>query len=437
MLGHLIVAVSLAGTYAAEGTLEPIEVTVGSTTESCFPLAPGATFRLEGPAAAQLFVWVDLPKRPRKPRPVRLHVEVAGKTLRKRLKPRRARRSVYAPAKSPRPSRRLRAAALDVPDGAHLLSVVLPPDRTGCVSIAGLERANPPGPDELSVAPSLPVEPVEPGATSPPSPGAVEPDPEPAAVAATDAPALQPAKPEATAPETDPDGAPELAPLPGTTVATVHEISATEIGGAPAIEAEVPVTDAAEGEGGDLLRVGVGIGGVLPRADLKPGYSVSLLIDLPLRSIGVPASFEVAGVSAGLSVYAEGGWSPMRQQETTIIPGRGQTNLIQSSLVLPFDLGIRLRLALGGLAPFLGVGFAADYTRTELRAFSTEPVQQNDLALGVAVGGGLAIRLGPGDLMLELGYRETNADLGSYDDIAEDTLANGVLQLGYVLALGR
>lgn len=433
MLVHLIAAASLAATYTAEGTLEPIQVTVGSDTQRCYPLKPGATLRLEGPAEAKLFVWVDLPKRPRKPRPVQVRTEVAGKTVKRRLKPRRARHSGYAAAAGLEPSRRLKAATFAVPDGRHLLTVALPANRSGCMSLAGLELREPTGPDPLTDA-------QRPQASEPePALGASVAEPAleaaPSLAAAAGATAAEPSETDAA--NLKPSDSLGVVPLPGTTVAAVHEIAAAEVAQAPTVEATKTIDAPPQTQVGDLLRVGPKVGGFLPRADLKPGVSLSLLVDVPLRTLGVPASFGMGAFAADLSVYVEGGWSPMRQQQTASIPGRGQTDLIQSSLVLPFDLGLRLRLELGALAPFVGLAFAADYSRTELRSFSTEPVQHNDLGFGVAAAGGLAIRLGPGDLMLEFRYRETHADLGSYDTVGEGTLANAALHLGYVVAVSR
>ncbi|MBI3179148.1 MAG: hypothetical protein HYZ27_05770 [Deltaproteobacteria bacterium] len=189
-------------------------------------------------------------------------------------------------------------------------------------------------------------------------------------------------------------------------------------------------TAAAESEAAparhDLLRIGPTFGGVLPRGDLEPTFMAGLLADLPVTA--------VRGIE--LSAYGEVGWSPLRQQDDVIIPGRGQTQLVQNTQVFLGEAGLRASVRLSELFyAHAALGLAIDVTRTELKAFSLPAEAQNDLAWGPGGGLGVLMSLGPGALLAEIRYRELTGDLGGFNDIGEPALGRGTLHVGYLFAL--
>ncbi|MEE8409579.1 MAG: hypothetical protein V3T05_08240 [Myxococcota bacterium] len=428
MASVFCVLVLAAGTYYPAAAGEPVNVKGRKGVDACHPLAPSATFTVAGPAKAKLRVWIDLPARPKKPRPLQLTVELDDARRAHRLRPRRGKRMEYEPAAEVKPSKPLKPIWIAIGDGSHTLVLTLPDGRSGCVAFDGLTLEAPPPPE-----PPVP-EPVEP---EPPDPGVVEPPPM-EAPPKPDAPApgepAAPVEPVAEPAAADPSAS--LGPAasgPG----EVHEIKASEIG-VPVVSEEADDDDDGERIEGptDLIRFGPKVGGVLPRGELEAGFSVGLLIDVPLSTVGLPSGLRFGGVGTDISLYVEGGWQPMRHQGDAIVPGRGLTQVIQKSLVLPFELGVRLRFDFGaGVLPYAAIGLAVDVTRTRIRAFSLPTERQNDVAVGGAAALGALLRAGPGGLFLEMRYREVRADLGDFEEFVEPVLAAGSLHLGYVVAI--
>jgi len=428
MLSSIIaVAVLGAGTYESEGRAE-LRVSQGGQPASCWALDPQASFTVDGPATVDLVVRIDLADKPPKPKPVTLTYSLDGKKKTQKLKPVRAPKAAYDPPRAERPSQPAKGIAVTVPKGRHRLLVHLPPKVSGCVSLEGVQLGAPTAPAPVAAAsesarppPPAPAPPPQSASTAQPAIAAAEPGLEPIAT-----------RSHAAAGNGRVSGAPAeiaLVAPPHDEVASMHEIRAASVGDANAPPPDAPASWA--GKRAPWLRVGPAVGGVMPRGDLRAGLDVGLLVDVPFSTLGLPAvpPFD-------LSAYLEGGYSPMRQQDDIIIPGRGHAKLIQNSMVLPFELGLRARLPMGALTPCAALGFAMDVTRTELRAFSVAPVQENDVAMGVSVAAGIQADAGPGVFIAELRYREVHADLGAWSGIAEPTMAAAALHLGYLVALG-
>ncbi len=265
------------------------------------------------------------------------------------------------------------------------------------------------------------AEPVAP----PPPPS--EPAPEPAA--ATDSADDHAAEPPVHVVSTLPSATTEPLAL------VAEEINAAPVGSQQASESASAAGEASRARGRAIQAGGV-IGGVLPRGDLKPGMALQLVGTAPLSLLGLPDRWDLGLGALALDVVFAAGWSPLRQQAPALIPGRGRTELIQSSQVFPFDLGALMSLDFGApLLPYATFGLTAELTQTTMQAFSTPSQTTRDFAVGAAVGIGAYLPLGRGHLVGELRYREVRADIGALQDVGEGTFSATTFQLGYLMSL--
>ncbi|MBI5507530.1 MAG: hypothetical protein HY903_02135 [Deltaproteobacteria bacterium] len=422
-----VVAVVGGGTYAVEGDVTPFTVADHTKAVICHPIDGGdRVFGLEGPANAKLQVWVDVAGGVKKAVAVQISMDLDGKPKTYKVRAKADKKISYEPAREVVPGKVARPLPLKVGPGAHKLHLSMT-GSSGCVELQGLtlvETAAAPAPTAAALPTPPAPPPAAPVAAPPADPVVPASPPAPAPAALVAAPESEPAAaPVAIAPVAAPEPMPALEPPP--TKGEVHEIKAAEVGAvrAEATPAALPAAAAGKRE---LLRAGPYVGGLLPRGDLRPTLSVGLTLEAPLPL--ALSGFELA-------VYGAGGWSPMRQQQEAIIPGRGQGQVIQNSLVLPFDVGARVRFVLGlPVQPYASAALAIDVSRTEIQAFSLPPDHQNDVAFGVAAAGGVYLPAGPGGLLAELRYRETRANLGALGDVVEERLANTSLFAAYLVA---
>ncbi|OGQ83924.1 MAG: hypothetical protein A2289_25965 [Deltaproteobacteria bacterium RIFOXYA12_FULL_58_15] len=388
-----------SGTFAVASDQAARTIVDHGTSVACHALVPSETFVVQGPAKIEIELRVDLTKRPSRPKPVKLTATLDGNKKVHRLRPKRGKDITYEPASLLMPSRPLGRIHVMVEPGEHRLQLELGAKRSGCVVLAG-----------LTLAPKATLDPPAPTTPELPAPTTPEPTSEAQKIELTDI----------------------------RSSSAMEEIRATTVGETSVSTVHVAVDGpgVTRTDSRDILRLGPKIGGVLPRGDLQAGFFVGLLIDLPLSTLGVPSDLQLASIGLDLSAYVEAGWSPMKQQGEVLIPGRGQTELIQNSQVFPLELGARLRLDVGALLmPYAAVGLAADISQTEIQAFSNPPMQHTDVALGVSFALGAYLPLGPGGVIAEIRYREVGIDLGEFDDVAEPTLAAAALHLGYVFVL--
>ncbi len=408
---HLLMALSFlvgGGTYEVSQGAALSLVDRGETV-SCIAVAPAATFSIEGPASVKVSVRVELPPKG-KAKPLPLSMTLDGKRKVHKVRARRSKAAHYEPPREATPSEPAAPIPLRIAAGSHVLVVSVPPRRRACVTLVGLDaRAAPVAETSPQVVAPVPAPP-------PPPEAIAEVATEEASPAAQEPLAASPTAADATL-------GVSVEPAPQ---ASVHEVRAAAVE-EPSIAAEATATPLPAATG-DLLRVGALAGGVVPRGELKPGLAAGLLVELPVAWL----------FGAEVSGFGEAGISPMRQQQETLIPGRGKTELIQNAMVFPCDLGVRARWPLGDdLFVHAGVGLAVDILRAQLNAFSTEAVPQNDVALGLGLGAGVYLPWGPGGLIADARYRETRADLGSLGETAEERLGRASLHLGYLLAFSK
>jgi len=267
---------------------------------------------------------------------------------------------------------------------------------------------------------SAPTPEPEPVAEPAPEPVAQPAAPEPVADAPATAAPAQDAAPADSAEQTE-AGAGEAAPT--SEVKAVAQAPTSEVASATATSEVASEADDDAGAAKSGLGIGLWVSGLMPRGDLKPAFAVGLGVDYAL------------GV-ADLGVRFQGGWSSLQQQDSVMIAGRGQTMLIQHSMVLPFDLSLRAALAdVGGFKTHAALGLAVDISHNEFQAFSVPAEVQNDVAFGVVAAVGGALAAGPGALGIEIRYRETAADIGAWKSVGENIFGNFALQLGYSLSL--
>jgi hypothetical protein len=178
------------------------------------------------------------------------------------------------------------------------------------------------------------------------------------------------------------------------------------------------------------------LGGVLPRGDLDPSMSVQIVTLVPLAALGVADRVALGFGTLTFAAHAAAGWSPLGEQAPAIVPGRGKTQVIQSSQVFPIDLGASVALeTAAAVLPYATLGLAAEVTETTMRAFSTPSETTRDVAFGGTLSLGALLPLGSGHLIGELRYREVHVDIGAPRHVGERTLSAATLQLGYLLAL--
>ncbi len=394
MLSLLASCAIAAGSYVVDGGAGTATVHDKGKDHSCHRLEPKAGFSVVGPAVVKLLFWVDLPDKPKKPRPVSASITLDGKERGETLRLRRGKGVAYTSVQAT-PSTKTKAVAIHVGAGKHELVVTLPASHSGCVALAGVTQEAETG--SKAEHPEAPEEAV-----------AAEQKPQPQQ---GDALAL------AAIPPPDADGG------------EVHEIDASGVGApSPSAHASAaPVVQPAKAV--DVLRLGAKAGGVLPRGKLQASFAVMAFAE-------VPASTFMGAWSRQLSFYLEGGYQPLRQQRDVLIAGRGQAQLIQNTNVWPLELGAHLRLDFDlGFVPYLGLGVAVDVTKSELSAFSLPPQTELSAAVGGAATLGGYLPLGSGGLVMELRYREVHSDLGAWQKVAEPSLSAAALFLGYAWTL--
>ncbi len=388
--------IAAGGTYevgSAAHTARIMHKKSASTT--CFRMEPSMSFTVHGPARIAPALWIDLPKRPRRPKFVRLQILVDDDKPRKqKLRPKRSRVLRYADVDGKKPSAPLAAKRIVVGPGRHEIEISLPARRSGCVALSGVSEMTPK--DEATLQPVI-------AETFPVDSGA---------------PPTVVTKSESTRVSA------EVSALETNTPNRVEEIRAAPVGNVvnqtnqPEPEADMASSVA------DRLRLGVVFGGVLPRGDLKPGLSAALLVDVSLFK------------SSALSVFAEAGYSPMRQQDDAFIEGRGLGGVIQETAVFPADIGIRYKLELPGVHPYVLGSIAMDVTRSTLRAFSLPEETRTSTQVGASIGIGAYLLAGAGGILVELRYRElSTVKLGRLGNrgAAETALGRVSLLLGYLL----
>ncbi len=179
------------------------------------------------------------------------------------------------------------------------------------------------------------------------------------------------------------------------------------------------------------ILVGLKLGGVVPRTELdfNAGYALSVEGGLDPLLTGLHPML------SGFAAYFEIGYALLKHQGDEIIPGRGRTGLIQNTHTVPMELGVRYRYADDDwpVWPYGRVGLALDVSRTTFEAFSTGPVQENDLSPGFGLTAGALVPLWQGGILVELRYREVWAQMHEMGDLGEDMLSAFSFWAGYQL----
>ncbi len=173
------------------------------------------------------------------------------------------------------------------------------------------------------------------------------------------------------------------------------------------------------------IALGLKLGGVMPRTELDFNAGYALAVEGGLDPL-LP----------GLGVYFEVGYALLKNQGDKIVPGRGLTSVIQNTHTVPMELGVRYLYANEDwpVWPYGRVGLALDVSRTTFEAFSTGPVEENDLSPGFGLTAGALVPLGPGGILVELRYREVWAEMHEMGDVGEDMLSLFSFWAGYQLS---
>jgi hypothetical protein len=160
-----------------------------------------------------------------------------------------------------------------------------------------------------------------------------------------------------------------------------------------------------------FMRITPKFGAAIPRGDLGVAFSTVL-------ELGFVLPFYLASESPWVSdrcrLVVEGGYTLLSQQDQTIVPGRGLSNLIQNSHVIPVRVGLDYIFPEAWpVRPYLGAAYAALITRTTFDlGWTTE--EQNDVASGVVftLGGEVTVPMAPevsGVVVVEAQHAEASA----------------------------
>lgn len=402
-----------AGTYAPIGTSTTRQLVApggsGSASSSaCHVLEPSAQFEVAGPAQLSMSLWLDLPKRPPKPGPVRIGWAVDGSEQSKLVRPVRSRWSYEAQGALPPslpPSVPLHLELVPLGAGAHSLRVSLPAGRTGCLVFGGV-RARDAG------AAKSPL--VEAGRHQ----------------------LAEVARQQQTA------GHPPLERIDGAgddgdeAIAAAERIDAVEVGSdadltTRAGSSDETATRAPRDEAEPRIRLGLYAGAVVPLGQLRNAWIVGATLEVPLAGLGAPWSETLAQAGLDLALLVDAAFVPLRQQDGVLVPGRGAGGLIQESATYRLDAGLEGRVrASDTVRVIASVGPAFELVRTELRIFSLEPERTSDAGLGWFVSGGASARIAVGELVVGVRGRFIGADVGSLDGVAEDRLSALDVTLG-------
>jgi len=179
-----------------------------------------------------------------------------------------------------------------------------------------------------------------------------------------------------------------------------------------------------------MLRLTPKVGAMIPRKALQTALLSTLELQVVLP-FWMTTDSEFVGDR--FRVVAESGYALLAQQGSQIVPGRGMSNLVQNTHLIPMRLGL---LWIGPeqwtVRPTTSLSYAMLITRSEFDLGWTTQ-QQNDVSSGVMATLGLEATIPmtaslTGRALLEVQHCEAAADMGAIGDVGEATLSGtGVL----------